>query len=227
MTVRWVANGTRNRHNRLIDLPADLPLPLDRGAPWWYWLGGRPALDFANTVRERWARSVETLVTTDDLAEWLVAAELAPELPAVDAALLAEARALREAIDAAVVAQLAGVTPPGSALAVIDGWLPTAAPAPTLRVDAHGRPALGPAPVQDAARHALALVALDAAELLGTAERERLRICASESCSARFFDRSPAGKRRWCSMRGCGNAAKARRHRARQRLAKAAAPQPA
>jgi predicted RNA-binding Zn ribbon-like protein len=53
--------------------------------------------------------------------------------------------------------------------------------------------------------------------MLGTDERGRLRICASETCSARFFDRSPAGQRRWCSMRTCGNEAKARRHRARLR----------
>ncbi|MBI5103754.1 MAG: CGNR zinc finger domain-containing protein [Solirubrobacterales bacterium] len=58
---------------------------------------------------------------------------------------------------------------------------------------------------------------LDAAHVLGTPERRaRLRICASETCSARFYDRSPAGVRRWCSMRTCGNAAKARRHRRRQ-----------
>jgi predicted RNA-binding Zn ribbon-like protein len=63
---------------------------------------------------------------------------------------------------------------------------------------------------------ALATVALDAARMLGTpGERARLRVCASPTCSARFYDRSPAGRRRWCSMTGCGNQAKARRHRAR------------
>ena len=48
-------------------------------------------------------------------------------------------------------------------------------------------------------------------------ERARLRICASETCGTRFFDRSPAGARRWCSMRTCGNEAKARRFRERER----------
>ena len=60
------------------------------------------------------------------------------------------------------------------------------------------------------------VVALDAAQMLGTpAERARIRICASGTCSARFYDRSPAGRRRWCSMQACGNVEKARRHRAR------------
>lgn len=64
------------------------------------------------------------------------------------------------------------------------------------------------------------MVALDAAHMLGrAAERERVRICASETCSARFYDRSPAGRRRWCSMARCGNVAKARRHRARMAAA--------
>jgi predicted RNA-binding Zn ribbon-like protein len=32
-----------------------------------------------------------------------------------------------------------------------------------------------------------------------------------------FFDVSKNGTRRWCSMSGCGNRAKARRHYARSR----------
>ena len=53
------------------------------GAPWWYWHGGRPALDFVNTLRERWWRNVETLVTEDDLAEWLVATKVLDAPPRV------------------------------------------------------------------------------------------------------------------------------------------------
>jgi predicted RNA-binding Zn ribbon-like protein len=62
------------------------------------------------------------------------------------------------------------------------------------------------------------MVALDAARMLGVAaERDRVRVCASDTCSARFYDRSPAGRRRWCSMALCGNVEKARRHRAKAR----------
>jgi predicted RNA-binding Zn ribbon-like protein len=80
-------------------------------------------------------------------------------------------------------------------------------------------PLLAERPAADSPRRALGTIALDAARMLGTAERSRIRICASETCSARFFDRSPAGRRRWCSMRTCGNEAKARRHRERRRAA--------
>src|SRR3954453_7398448 len=56
------------------DLPERLERPLTTGEPWWYWLGGRPALDLVNTLRERWRRRVETLVTPGDLERWLVEA---------------------------------------------------------------------------------------------------------------------------------------------------------
>lgn len=46
---------------------------------------------------------------------------------------------------------------------------------------------------------------------------DRLRICASDDCRWRFVDRSPAGRRRWCDMRTCGNRAKVAAHRQRRR----------
>ena len=46
---------------------------------------------------------------------------------------------------------------------------------------------------------------------------ERLRICAADDCRWRFIDRSPAGRRRWCDMRTCGNRAKVAAHRERAR----------
>lgn len=199
-----------------MDLPGDLVLPLERGAPWWYWLGGRPALDLANTRRERWWRDVETLVIPQDLAEWVVRAGLLADEPPVDPPLLKAARDLREAIDAVVVALGERDRAPADAVATIDRWLPEALVADRLGVGAGQLPVLTPGSPADAGRYVLGLLARDAAEMLGTDQRDRIRVCASESCSARFYDRSRGGRRRWCSMQGCGNVAKARRHRARQ-----------
>ena len=200
------------------DLPEDLVLPLASGEPWWYWHGGRPSVDFVNTLRERWRRRVETLVTCDDLAAWLQRAGLTAEPLAVAPAVLAEARALREAIDAAVEATVAGVPVEPAVIATIDDWLVHAGGRPQLLAGAGGVPLLGERAAADSARRALGMLALDAATVLGTPEqRARLRICAADDCSARFYDRSPAGRRRWCSMSSCGNTAKARRHRARTR----------
>ena len=207
--------------NATRDLPADLDLPLASGAPWWYWLGGRPALDLVNTHRERWNRGVETLVTPADLGAWLVDAGVVAEAPArIPRSVLLEARDLREAIDALTTACLAGHPVPVAAVALVDRWIARAGTRPALLRDADGLPTLGERGPADSPRRALGEIALDAAQMLGTPEqRVRVRVCGAEDCSARFYDRSPTGQRRWCSMDRCGNVAKARRHRARQRAA--------
>src|SRR5919202_811760 len=147
------------------DLPDRLELPLETGEPWWYWLGGRPALDL-------------------------------------------------------VTALLEGAPSPPAAVKRIDGWLKYAGARPALVLDEHGVPLLGERGEGHSPRRALGAIALDAARMLGDPEeRARVRVCASDTCSARFYDRSPAGRRRWCSMRTCGNEAKARRHRAKVRSA--------
>src|SRR5919197_3481264 len=204
------------------DLPDDLELPLVTGEPWWYWLGGRPALDLVNTRRERWRRRVETLVTPADLGVWLGRAGVVSVSAdgAATSEVLAEARDLREAIDACVTASVEGTPAPRAAVKRIDGWLKYAGARPALVLDPSGVPVLGERGEGHSPRRALGAIALDAARMLGDpTERARVRVCASETCSARFYDRSPAGRRRWCSMRTCGNEAKARRHRARTRSA--------
>lgn len=202
-----------------LDLPADLVLPLRSGEPYWYWLGGCPSLDLVNTRRERWRRSVETLCTTRDLARWLVEAGLMDSPPTrVPREVLDDARALREAIDALVVATVAGEPADPAAVARVDDWVVHAGARPQLAVGDDGLPVLAERPPADSPRRALGEIALDSATMLGTPERRaRVRVCEADDCSARFYDRSPAGRRRWCSMKTCGNAAKARRHRARAR----------
>src|SRR3954469_8389605 len=138
------------------DLPERLALPLQTGEPWWYWLGGRPALDLVNTLRERWRRrvetlatpphpelwlrGVETLVTPADLELWLgrsgVVADPGPL--AATPPVLEEARALREAIDACVTALLDATPSPPPAVALIDSWLVHAGTRPQLGLDPAG-----------------------------------------------------------------------------------------
>jgi predicted RNA-binding Zn ribbon-like protein len=198
-------------------MPVDLPDgPVTPGPEHWYWLGGRPALDFVNTRRERWRRSIDCLTSARDVVAWLARSGLLDGDAPVPRGLLGDARALREAIDACVVAAVGGAHADLAAVALVDEWLAFAGSRPQLALDPAGVPVLAERSAGDSPRRALGLVALDAARMLGTpAERDRIRICASETCSARFFDRSPAARRRWCSMQQCGNVEKARRHRAR------------
>ncbi|WP_304454378.1 CGNR zinc finger domain-containing protein [Nocardiopsis sp. YSL2] len=51
---------------------------------------------------------------------------------------------------------------------------------------------------------------------------DRIRGCANPACILVFFDTSKNGTRRWCSMAGCGNRAKAARHQARGRAGRTA-----
>ncbi len=191
--------------------------PLQSGAPYWYWLGGRPAVDLVNTRRQRRRRDVECLVSDSDVVEWLAQAGLLAERTPAPRGILASARELREATDAALRAAVAGEAPDPAALAAIDARLAPPGPRLTLRPGPDGLPVLVQHEVASP-WEALDLVALDAAQALGRPEeRARLRICAAEECSVRFYDRSPAGRRRWCSMARCGNVEKARRHRERAR----------
>ncbi|MEZ0065703.1 putative RNA-binding Zn ribbon-like protein [Streptacidiphilus sp. MAP12-20] len=45
----------------------------------------------------------------------------------------------------------------------------------------------------------------------------RLKACAAEDCRWLYYDRSPAGRGRWCSMAVCGSRAKMRAYRAARR----------
>jgi predicted RNA-binding Zn ribbon-like protein len=191
-------------------------LPLKQGAPHFIWRGGRPAVDFLNTVRERWRRSIDVLVVPDDLAAWLAESGLLKRPPRASPEDLRAGRDLREAIGVCVDRTIAASPVPATAVREIDRWLPLAQHrARFLR--SNGVPTYSTRAPDDAPSHGLALVALDAARMLGTDERDRIRVCDSETCGVRFFDRSPAGHRRWCSMKACGNVAKARRHRERAR----------
>jgi predicted RNA-binding Zn ribbon-like protein len=193
------------------DLPDGLPVS---GIPYWYWLGGRPATDFVNTRRERWRRDVECLLSVDEVVTWLVRAGLLPQPMRAPASILGEARALREAIDAGVRAAVERSVPDPAAVGLIDDWLALAGSRPALVAGTGGVPVLSERARADSPRRALGMVAYDAARMLGIpTERARVRICGSDTCSARFYDRSPAAGRRWCSMARCGNQHKARRWR--------------
>jgi predicted RNA-binding Zn ribbon-like protein len=149
------------------------------------------------------------------VVDWLLAAERLPAPKPPPRGLAAEADNLCAAIEGCVRAVATGAMPDPDAVTLIDDWLVFAGVRPQLVPGPDGVPVLGERPAADSPRRALGMLALEAARLVGRPEqRSRLRICAG--CAEVFFDRSPAGRRRWCSMRTCGNRAKARRHRERQ-----------
>ncbi|MDI2129607.1 CGNR zinc finger domain-containing protein [Yinghuangia seranimata] len=184
----------------------------------WVWYGGQPSVDFVNTRRRRHAEPVEYLTEPADLAAWFAAADLAParsgrarRAAGPDDALFARALDLREAVDSGIRAAVDGTAIPDTALDTLNAWLADT-PSPRLHRDGPDVVLRGPADT-DPALHALHALAADAAQLLGSPDRARLRVCPGPNCGGRFVDRSPSGRRRWCSMAVCGNRAKAAKHR--------------
>ena len=116
----------------------------------------------------------------------------------------ADPEALRVARDA-IRAALSGDTAPVNAV-LAHGRV-------ALRLGAHGAPEREVEVDEEGWR----LPWLAAQNLLEL-DRDRLRACAGHDCVLHFYDTSRAGKRMWCSMTGCGNRAKARRHYERSRL---------
>ncbi|HCA85446.1 MAG TPA: hypothetical protein DEQ61_08115, partial [Streptomyces sp.] len=43
----------------------------------------------------------------------------------------------------------------------------------------------------------------------------RLKACEADNCRWAYYDRSPAGRSRWCTMQVCGSRAKMRAYRRR------------
>ncbi|MFI7392228.1 MULTISPECIES: CGNR zinc finger domain-containing protein [Streptomyces] len=119
------------------------------------------------------------------------------------------ARELRESLRATLLAHAGHpphrtVTPLGELLA--------AAPL-VVTVD----PADGSATLAPAREGSLtARVAAAVAEALVAGTWSRFKACEAADCHWAYYDRSPAGRGRWCSMQVCGARAKMRRYRAKE-----------
>ncbi|MFJ2115019.1 CGNR zinc finger domain-containing protein [Streptomyces sp. NPDC087850] len=119
------------------------------------------------------------------------------------------ARELREALRTACLAHAGHRTGDGST-AVLDRLL-AAAPL-RVAVDVRGAAVLRPAVEPDAL---LSRIAVAIAGAVADGTWVRLKACEAEDCRWAFYDRSPAGRGRWCAMSVCGARAKMRAYRAR------------
>lgn len=189
-------------------------------------IGGDAALDFVNTVNGRdqspsdWLDSYARLVEWAELARLLpdktlrVLARKAQSEPATAARALARAKLLREGMFALVKAIISGDAPQRDALALLrEHWI-EGINAHELRF-ADGR--VGPELRGNATDFDLiaSMVAYRMVEYVLALPADRLRICQGPNCAWLFIDSSKAGRRRWCDMAVCGNAAKSRRFHAR------------
>ena len=170
--------------------------------------GGRLCLDLVATIGERWRRRFERLREPGDLDRWLV--EVGPEVEPGTRADLDAVRLLRGSVEELVIAGLAGDGTPREAVDVVNGFARLPDLPPQLVGSVAGRE-------RGSVRAALSTLARDAVDLFGSPSATRVRECAAADCALVFLDTSRPGSRRWCSMRGCGNRAKASRYRTQQR----------
>ncbi|GAB2762976.1 CGNR zinc finger domain-containing protein [Streptomyces bullii] len=119
-----------------------------------------------------------------------------------------QARELRESLRAALLAHAGH--PPHRAVTPLGDLLAGAPLVVTVDPDS-GSAALAPADT----RPLLSRVAAAVAEALVAGTWNRLKACEAADCHWAYYDRSPAGRGRWCSMQVCGARAKMRRYRAK------------
>ncbi len=178
--------------------------------------GGRPCLDFVNTVHDRFASVPEDyLATPSQYLEWCLRMQLLSrqEADRITAAgsVMSEVRAFREHLHALLSARIDGTAAPAGALRECDRWLHQAWT--SLSLDPASPEGVSWSAAVDA-RFPLKRIALSALELLRTAKPHRLKRCASpDSCGWLFYDDSKGAQRRWCSMEACGTVEKMRRYR--------------
>jgi predicted RNA-binding Zn ribbon-like protein len=184
---------------------------------------GNLALDFLHTLRRSRGELLDVVRTADLLAAWLVthvgeAASplLRPLTPPEGRLLLEEARRLRRDVGVLVATYArSGSLDEGGAYGV-NRFLEACPRSPRLVIEG-GRPVLVERIHPAGGLAPLGPIADAAARLVCTFAPIRIRECASDRCGAWFVDTSKGGRRRWCSMAGCGNRTKASAHRSRRR----------
>ena len=198
-------------------------------------IAGHPALDFLNSVEAADAPDAKNyLPDYEHLLRWsarvgLLSGSQVARLteahhPWLTEGAWAEAMDLRRAMDAIFRAIAKGKPPPERAL---DAFNTILAAAHAHRRLAHPQPSKSASglawdwgPHGDKPEIASWTIALSAAALLtDPARRGQVKVCDNHQCDWLFLDDSPSGRRRWCRMNVCGNAAKVRRFREKQKQA--------
>jgi predicted RNA-binding Zn ribbon-like protein len=193
--------------------------------------GGHLALDFANTLDHRgtgqekdmvpdygalltWAG--EARIVNDEQFETLW--PLARFNPGKTSYVLRDAALLRESLYAIFSAVARNEVAPESALKVLNALWQSGRSATRLVADAGHQFRWAANYQRNDLLAVLYPIANAAVELLTSGELARVRECASDSCAWLFLDNTKNQRRRWCSMKTCGNRDKARRFYARKKL---------
>lgn len=191
-----------------------------------YFIADSLAIDFVNTAIAVGGERVDLLASPEDLFAWLGEAGVAKDRAALRRrfsraeldSFLAAAKKFRAELRRAVEAIARGAKVPSSAVRAINRHLNSGAS--NLEIRARGsRYELIETGRADSPDALLAPIARSAADLICFRDPSLVRKCEGQRCILYFLDTSKAHRRRWCSMRACGNRAKAAAHYQRTRRA--------
>jgi predicted RNA-binding Zn ribbon-like protein len=194
-------------------------LPGERSRGRFLFVGGRLAIDFANTVHSP-TTGGDALATWDDAAAFLVAAGAATgrDREGDPGRAFARALALRRAVRDLLAALAARRPVALASVEAVNDVLRAGAGHDRLVADGRGW-RLEFVSAQDDRLAALVPVARSAAALVAGARTAAVRKCANPRCVLFFYDESRGRRRRWCSMAVCGNRMKVAAHARRRRHA--------
>jgi predicted RNA-binding Zn ribbon-like protein len=215
-------------------------MPGPEGATLFDLCGGHPALDFVNSLDNRFRNDGpnEMLVSYADLLRFLQeSALLEPQrvrslkrdvTSGTGERVLESARVLREAAASVLYANLAATAPPPADLRALEKYFLDASRHRELQWEAADR-----AGGEDSSRVTTGLtwawgrfetdpelpvwiLSQSLSAILLSEQMARVRTCAVDTCRWLFLDTSKNHTRRWCNMKVCGNRVKARRFQARR-----------
>ncbi|OZB98981.1 ABATE domain-containing protein [Paenibacillus sp. XY044] len=179
-------------------------------------LSGHPSLDLVNTELVRRGIRHDLLVRPEDLTAWLEALNMQESFPSrklgawkITEKALNKVRDFRGAIRDMYERLADGQEVTRPWIQLMEASI---AKAPLSYQFIAGR--LVPVPVGSDEDAVLSLVALDALRLLETGELTYLHRCSNPECVLIYIDHS--GRRKWCSMKICGNRIKVARNQAKK-----------
>ncbi len=200
--------------------------------------GGHPALDFVNSLDNRYRDDGpdERLTSYGDLLRFLAETHLLdPQrarslgkmvTPEDGERVLRSVRELREAAAAVIYRSVAGKAPAGTDLRVLENHFLDACRHRELHWESADPAA------EAAGTHANLvwrwgrhdrdpelpawILSESVSDILTSDQLGHVRTCAADTCRWLFLDTSKNHSRRWCNMKVCGNRMKARRFQARR-----------
>ena len=175
----------------------------------------RLCLDFLATCGEVGHRDIERIGTPLRYSRWIEASGILDSSPLVDPIDVDEARSFRERLRGYFSGVVSGATPEREVIICISEM--ARRPVPRMELSMDGLSVSKRA--DRAGQAALASVARDVMGLVSDGLLPRVKQCQDPTCNMFFLDNSRRNNRIWCSTvgRGCGNKAKKRAFRSRQR----------